>query len=230
MKKYIIAIIIIILTFAGLTLALVLPETEEDDFNLTLSAENITLSVGESQKLVYDCSIKGVPVIKTVTNTKIAKIIDEYITAVKIGETTVTFEVKYKGERVEKTISVIVTEQSTPPVEDPGGQDPTPPDGPEDPPVEEPVILFEEENLVNCIVEDKVITIMTDMTGRFSVYLENNVATSILVVSLSEFVEVTKITTISGNNYKIKGTKSGEYQIKMSINGAEDIYFAVVVI
>lgn len=240
MKKYIIAIICIVFIFAGVTLALVLPEEEKDDFNLTLQAEDVELYVGNSQKLEYSCSINGIPVVKHITNSKIATIQDEYITAKKVGETELTLEAKYKGERVTATIVVTVLEEpeETPPSQTPDGdtseeeeltQAPEEP-AEQEPVVENPVILFEEENLSNCTVQNNIITIQKDVVGKFSVSLQNNVACVITVTSESEFVEVTKITSMSGNFYKIKGTAVGQYEIFMSVNGAEVVKFSVVVI
>ena len=246
MKKYIIAIVCIVFVFAGVTLGLVLTEEQEEDFTLTLRAENIELFVGETDKLIYSCSINGIPVVKRIANSKIATIEDEYVTAKKVGETELTLEAKYKGERVEKIIVITVLEEPEEPETPPPSQEQNQngdtsdneeentltPEEPEEqePVVEKPVILFEETNLSNCTVQNNIITIQEDVVGRFSVYLQNNVSCIITVTSESEHVEVTKITSMSGNFYKIKGTAVGEYEICMSTNGSEVVKFTVKVV
>lgn len=107
------------------------------DKPLTISAKDVSLSVGESKTMEYELSVSFAIVKSDASNPEIAKIERNKIVGVAAGETTIMLVAEYNGKTADCSFKVVVTASSQmpdgeSPSEDPEAPTYTPPEGPED--------------------------------------------------------------------------------------------------
>lgn len=209
--------------------------SSEENLIFELSADDITLSVGEKEKIQYETSIEDAVFACEIEDCSVAKLFIKensyWVEGLLTGETFLTITGKYKGEKVEEIVNITITNTESP-VEEPLQE--------EFDDVEDFKEIEEEKtpntdtktdkelklsfsNLMNCTIDEKTIKMTANKMAIFSINCEENIETS-EIISNDEKVVVTKLKDVGYNTYKLKTTETGTFEILIKINNQQQLW------
>lgn len=245
MKKYIISTIscVVICAILGIVIYFSIPKTND----LIISAQDVSVSVGQKVKLEYSSTISDAVLSFSVKDTKIAEVDlsgdDVYVVGCVEGETIINVLARYKDARYEDSVSVVVKNTNTTyntPNESQGNDDSQPnddntsedlddtkvTDDKQDFTEDEVKIVFVEDNLRNCLIDGETITINVNKKAIFSI--ETNINGEVDIES--NVIIANKLTSIGNKAFSLYASEIGEYQITFVINNLHRKTYTVKVI
>lgn len=242
-KKYLICIscaVIVILTGIGIYFGV----TNSSSVVLDISAKNINIKVGEKVKVEYDVSISDAVITLDVDKSQIASLTQEngisYLTGCAEGKTTLILVAKYRNEKVEKIVDVNVSAIYQKPSEgdntedNQGGNSGSETENPENPDngdennddKKEDALLLNFMNVQNCVIENNIINMNTNVLAIFSVSANISISSlriDLISVELSEnFVQ-----EVGNNTFCLRSDLSGEFEIDFVVNNQFRIRYLI---
>ena len=180
---------------------------------LTITANDIAMEIGETTLLTYNVSIKNSLVYFEIENPAILSAVNFSLQAIKEGKTTIKLFASYQKQIASHTISVTITAKTPLPDDKDDDKNNDNPDTPT--PVDENngnYIEFEIVNQKGCTIDKNKITIAKDTNCYFRL-------TSSILSDWSECIFETPATItlskleIGMNTWKISASESGEIKI-----------------
>lgn len=205
-------VLFILVLSTVLTFVFCLPKTHAS--KLEIYAENMTLALHEEKTLDYKVSIPYAVVSFKIENKEILSATGFNVKALKIGETKIEFEAKYK-DKISKYVCTIRVENTTP----------NPDNGEENMDPENPIIF----NLINqdgCLIEGTTLKIPKNEVCFFRVSLETTNVCLNYELMATPSITLSKI--MSFNTWKISATNSGKIDIVSNENNIGTIDVVVI--
>lgn len=190
----------------------------QNSTELTITANDIAMEIGETTLLTYDVSIKNSLVYFEIENPAILSAVNFSLQAIKEGKTTIKLFASYQKQIASYTISVTITAKTPLPDDkddDKNNDNPdTPTPSPDNPSDEnnENYIEFEIVNQKGCTIDKNKITIAKDTNCYFRL-------TSSILSDWSECIFETPTTIILSkleigmNTWEIFASEYGEIKI-----------------
>ena len=185
----------------------------QNSTELTITANDIAMEVGETTLLTYDVSIKNSLVYFEIENPDILSAVNFSLQAIKEGKTTIKLFASHQKQIASHTISVTITAKTPLPDDKDDDKNNDNPDTPT--PADENngnYIEFEIVNQKGCAIDKNKITIAKDTNCYFRL-------TSSILSDWSECIfEIPTTITLSKleigmNTWKISASESGEIKI-----------------
>lgn len=185
----------------------------QNSTELTITANDIAMEIGETTLLTYNVSIKNSLVYFEIENPAILSAVNFSLQAIKEGKTTIKLFASYQKQIASHTISVTITAKTPLPDDKDDDKNNDNPDTPT--PVDENngnYIEFEIVNQKGCTIDKNKITIAKDTNCYFRL-------TSSILSDWSECIFETPATItlskleIGMNTWKISASESGEIKI-----------------
>ncbi len=240
MKKIVIAVAALLVAgLVGVVVYFAIPK--EKPIDLRVEIKDVSLKVGENKEIEWTCNIEDALIVITSSKESVAKVERvagvDMVVGCKVGMTELNIVAKYNGAKAEDKATVVVIESSSdenptnPPAENPeegGGVPDNSGDGTtgEDPD-EEPKNL-EFTKLINCNLNEGKIVLNS---GATYCYVQLSIEGGIEEKPTFEYdslkLEISEVENLGANVYKIAVNATGEYEIKVEINGFEYVFFVV---
>lgn len=247
MKKIVMAVAALLVAgLVGVVVYFAIPK--EKPIDLRVEIKDVSLKVGENKEIEWTCNIEDALIVITSSKESVAKVERvagvDMVVGCKVGMTELNIVAKYNGVKSEDKATVVVIEPSSdenpdgsdenptnPPAENPeeGGGDP---DNSEDgttgeEPAEDPKNL-EFTKLINCNLNEGKIVLNS---GATYCYVQLSIEGGIEEKPTFEYdnlnLEISEVESLGANVYKIAVNATGEYEVKVEIDGFEYVFFVV---
>ena len=217
------SIVLCVVAVVGIAIYFALP-TKKHDTKLVVDAGDMSIVVGESKKIEYECSCVDAVISFKVEDESIAFVSaganGVEIVGRSVGETLLTIEARYKRESVEKSVVIKVERENS-----------VPEDSEEDDGAEGvvPQLIIVEENLVNCEVVGESLRIGVLVKGIFALSSDMALTKEIEIVNDNTELEIKRALMIGNNTYSIKADSIGEYNIKVRLEDKFEYELTIIV-
>ena len=190
----------------------------QNSTELTITANDIAMEIGETTLLTYNVSIKNSLVYFEIENPAILSAVNFSLQAIKEGKTTIKLFASYQKQIASHTISVTITAKTPLPDDkddDKNNDNPdTPTPSPDNPSNEnnENYIEFEIVNQKGCAIDKNKITIAKDTNCYFRLTSSSLSDWSECIFETPATITLSKL-EIGMNTWKISASESGEIKI-----------------
>lgn len=185
----------------------------QNSTELTITANDITMQIGETTLLTYDVSIKNSLVYFEIENPAILSAVNFSLQAIKEGKTTIKLFASYQKQIASHTISVTITAKTPLPDDKDDDKNNDNPDTPT--PADENngnYIEFEIVNQKGCTIDKNKITIAKDTNCYFRLTSSSLSDWSECIFEIPTTITLSKL-EIGMNTWKISASESGEIKI-----------------
>lgn len=210
MKKVLLPIASVVV-FIAIALGIYWGLANKNNVDLTINMKDMTVNVGETVKINYECSNKNAEVVFESKDGEIAEIVMNgavsYVKGLKAGKARIVGTFTYEKYKNSKMITVTVVE-STENTEDEGFE----------------IDKIEFINLNNVSYENCVFTMLAD-SCNFSISAKTDFVINSQSVSCENLNVNIEAKDIPGLRlYKISCSEMGTYELNISINGKNKIF------